>query len=169
MAWRLALEAYSDLDMTYRKDTLPAIAGLVRGFNKRLGEKKYLLGLWYDPVLDLLWRLEYNKDAKRENLDSPFVKMSWSWAFPQCSILYPFNQDEILGQYATPLWRRGANNVPRLPDDHAIERPWLNYMYTEASPTGLTMAGRLWETRLLPTKIYFSIKNTEDREYCYHL
>jgi hypothetical protein len=169
MAWRLALEAYSDLDMTYRKDTLPAIAGLVWGFNKRLGEKKYLLGLWYESVLDLLWRLEYNKDAKRENLDSPFVKMSWSWAFPQCSIIYPFNQDEILGQYATPLWRRGANNAPRLPDDHAIERLWLNYMYTEASPTGLTMAGRLWETQLLPTKIYFSIKNTEDREYCYHL
>lgn len=188
-AWRLVVEAYSQLDYTYRSDTLFAIAGLAKNFNARLGGKQYFAGIWYDKLkedeeggeggdwepqaetaLDLLWRLAYFKDAQRENAPEPAVPISWSWAYPECAVVYPFLNDEVVNQYTLVASIGGAVNVPKLPDDHDEPRDWvMDDMYTEVPPSAIILAGPLWKTDIVGAPFSFTIKNTEYPEYTYFL
>ncbi|QYT03695.1 HET protein [Trichoderma simmonsii] len=188
-AWRLVVEEYSRLDYTYRSDTLFAIAGLAKNFNARLGGKKYFAGIWYDEydelqgseegadwepqaetALDLLWRLAYFKDAEREDLPEPAVPISWSWAYPECEIIYPFHDDEVINQYTLVASIGGAMNVPKLPDDHDKPRDWvMDDMYTEVPPSAVILAGPLWKTEVTAAPHLFTIKDTEYPEYTYFL
>ncbi|KAL7907059.1 HET domain-containing protein [Trichoderma velutinum] len=185
-AWRLVVEAYSRLEYTYRSDTLFAIAGLAKSFNARLGGKKYFAGIWYDELegsgdaadwepqaetaLDLLWRLAYFKDAEREDLPEPAVPISWSWAYPECEIVYPFHDDEVINQYTLVASIGGAMNVPKLPDDHDEPRDWvMDDMYTEVPPSAVILAGPLWKTEVTAAPHLFTIKDTEYPEYTYFL
>ncbi|KKP02359.1 heterokaryon incompatibility protein [Trichoderma harzianum] len=188
-AWRLVVEEYSRLDYTYRSDTLFAIAGLAKNFNARLGGKKYFAGVWYDEydklqgseenedwespaetALDLLWRLAYVKDARREDLPEPAVPVSWSWAYPECEIIYPFHDDEAINHYTLVVSIGGALNVPKLPDDHDEPRDWvMDDMYTEVPPSAIILAGPLWKTEVTAAPHVFTIKDTEYPEYTYYL
>ncbi|UKZ81791.1 hypothetical protein TrVFT333_009564 [Trichoderma virens FT-333] len=186
LAWRLIVESYSQLDYTYRSDTLFAIAGLAKNFNAKLGGKKYFAGIWYDELngteeegdlepqsetaLDLLWRLAYVKDAHREDLREPAVPISWSWAYPECEIVYPFLNDEVVNQYSFVASIGGAMNVPKLPDDHDQPRDWvMDDMYTEVPPSAIILGGPLWKTEMKAEQHSFTIKNTEYPEYTYFL
>ena len=190
-AWRLVLEGYSGLGMTYRKDTLPAIAGLARSFNKPLGNLRYFAGVFYEDqpgaadgdapasespdlaesLLDLLWRLEFMSDARRVLPAPPAVPVSWSPTAPAAAVVYPFVQDELLAAFAQLVLVQGARNVPRLPDegDDAYELPPVADMYVDAPPTSLAFVGRVWPTRLARYRTQMTIAATEDREYIYHL
>jgi hypothetical protein len=185
-AWRLVAESYSQLELTYRSDTLPAMAGLAQSFKKQLGNVEYFGGMWWkrpdaeataselarmnsDSLLDLLWRLEYIKDARTPRLEAPAVPVSWCWPSAQCPIIYPFLEDEVLVQYGVFLRVQGAQHVERLPEDHEAPRNWINDMYLEVPSTALTLAGHLWKTRLARTSASFLISKTEQREYSYHL
>ncbi|KAK5999198.1 hypothetical protein PT974_01589 [Cladobotryum mycophilum] len=183
MAWRLMIEAYSQLHFTYRKDTMYAIAGLAKNFNARLGEKKYFAGIWYDETaeeitetddledttLDLLWRLSHLRDAKREDLPEAAVPITWSWAYPECPVVYPFVHDEVISYYSLAVGIRGTQHVESLPEDHESPRHWLDDMYKEVPPSAIIIGGPLWRTELRGSEISFKIKDTEDREYFYHL
>ncbi|KAL7926358.1 heterokaryon incompatibility domain-containing protein [Trichoderma austrokoningii] len=184
-AWRHVIEAYSQLDYTYRIDTLYAIAGLAKSFNARLGDKNYFAGIWYDDyregetedfqpqaetALDLLWRLTYLKDADRKDLPEPAVPISWSWAYPECAVTYPFVNDEIVNQFSLIASIGGALNVPKLPDDHDKPRDWVkDDMYTEVPPSGIIIIGPIWKTKLTASAFSFTISNTEYPEYTYYL
>ncbi|KAL7794270.1 heterokaryon incompatibility domain-containing protein [Trichoderma ceciliae] len=185
-AWRLVVEAYSQLEYTYRSDTLYAIAGLAKSFDTRLGGKKYFAGIWYDELkkneerehwepqaettLDLLWRLAYLKDAQRNDVPEPAVPISWSWAYPECPVTYPFLNDEAVNQYSLVASIGGAVNVPRLPDDRGGPRGWVvDDMYTEVPPSAIIIAGPLWKTEITAVPFAFTIKNTEYTEYTYFL
>jgi len=183
-AWRLVLEGYSGLDMTFRKDTLPAIAGLARSFNKQLGDMRYFAGMFYEEqdgsegaepkdltesLLDLLWRLRHLSDARRE-LPPPVIPVTWSWAAPQGAIAYPFVQDELLTCFAIVVHVQPAHNVPRLPADmSAYKDSWVSDMYVDAPSASLALIAPVWRTRLVRTRTHMAIKTTEDREYTYHL
>jgi hypothetical protein len=177
-AWRHVIEEYSRLEYTYRSDTLYAIAGLAKSFNARLGGKKYFAGIWYDELkegeetedwqpqaetaLDLLWRLSYYKDAQREDLPEPAVPITWSWAYPECAVTYPFVDDEMINQYSLVASIGGALNVPKLPDDHEAPRDWvMDDMYAEVPPSGIIIAGPLWKTEMKAAPFSFTISNTE--------
>ncbi|KAM0480270.1 hypothetical protein ACHAPX_004099 [Trichoderma viride] len=184
-AWRHVIEAYSQLDYTYRSDTLYAIAGLAKSFNARLGGKNYFAGIWYDEykegetedfqpqaetALDLLWRLTYFKDAERPDLPEPAVPISWSWAYPECAVTYPFVNDEVVNQFSLVVSIGGALNVPKLPDDHDEPRDWVrDDMYAEVPPSGMVIAGPIWKTNMTPSAFSFTISNTEYPEYTYYL
>jgi len=180
-AWRLVLETYSSLHLTEPTDKLKAVAGLARSFNRRLGETKYFAGIWYEeqldypPVdlsettLDLIWRLQYRCDARRPNRRRAQVDISWNWACQECPIIYPFVNDEVLARYSMTVSLQGAENVPRLPDDHDIARPWVSCMYTDAPHTVLTMIGPLWKTKLAGTSTTITVQATDDQEYMYYL
>ncbi|UKZ68305.1 uncharacterized protein TrAtP1_009342 [Trichoderma atroviride] len=184
-AWRHVIEAYSQLDYTYRSDTLYAIAGLAKSFNARLGGKNYFAGIWYDEyqegetedfqpqaetALDLLWRLTYFEDAERPDLPEPAVPISWSWAYPECAVTYPFVNDEVVNQFSLVASIGGALNVPKLPDDHDQPRDWVkDDMYAEVPPSGMVIVGPIWKTKLTPSAFSFTISNTEYPEYTYYL
>ncbi|PTB40190.1 hypothetical protein M441DRAFT_195700 [Trichoderma asperellum CBS 433.97] len=184
-AWRHVIEAYSQLDYTYRSDTLYAIAGLAKNFNSRLGSKDYFAGIWYEEyqegetedfqpqaetALDLLWRLTYFKDAERKDLPEPAVPISWSWAYPECAVTYPFVNDEATNQFSLVASIGGAQNVPKLPDDHDKPRDWVkDDMYTEVPPSAIVIIGPIWKTKMTATAFSFTISNTEYPEYTYYL
>lgn len=184
IVWRQILELYSGLHLTKPQDILLAIAGLAQSFNKRLGGLKYSAGIWYEQlttsnapnpqeetVLDLLWRLRYRRDARRDDLPMPVIDATWSWAHIQAPIIYPFVQDKLIAQYAMVVRVGGAINVPKLPEDseEIAKQAWNHDMYTDAPPSGVTLLGRLWPTELTRITTRISAEQTGERELEYHL
>jgi Heterokaryon incompatibility protein (HET) len=181
MAWRLILESYSQLKLTYRKDTLAALAGLARSFDKQLGGRKYFTGFWYEErdaspplhqtetMLDLLWRLEYSQDSRRDNRPDSPISQSWSWASPQCSIVYPFARDKLIKTYSGVADFRALPISAGFAKDSGQPGTFSNDMYTDTTPTMLVMAGPLFGTQLREEKHFLKLAKTEDREYVYFL
>lgn len=51
------VQKYTQCELTFESDTLPAISGIARAFNERLNDK-YLAGIWLqDMIGGLLWRV----------------------------------------------------------------------------------------------------------------
>ncbi|KAK1758931.1 heterokaryon incompatibility protein-domain-containing protein [Echria macrotheca] len=78
--WRMIVERYYKLSLTYEADRLPALAGLAARFAQHLPEHAdhmYLAGLWRDTLaIDLLWYLK----SPGTRLRLPHGPPSWSWA-----------------------------------------------------------------------------------------
>ncbi|KAH8594104.1 heterokaryon incompatibility protein-domain-containing protein [Bisporella sp. PMI_857] len=86
--WRSIVEFYSNHNLTFKADRLPALAGIAAAMqNVRHGT--YLAGLWSDSLaLDLLWRP--SADIGTRLSSSP----SWSWATIDGPVEYwPFSKD----------------------------------------------------------------------------
>jgi hypothetical protein len=72
--WMTVVELYSDANLTFDEDKLPAISGIARRSHEEEG-MQYLAGMWRDQLeLDLCW--EATKLHKRPIWRAP----SWSWA-----------------------------------------------------------------------------------------
>lgn len=82
-AWRNTIEAYSRLDLTYRTDTLPAIAALAQRMSRLRPNDTYLAGMWRNTLLsDIQWHRVRNyprKYSPRQEFELP----TWSWATTQ--------------------------------------------------------------------------------------
>ncbi|KAF9877171.1 hypothetical protein CkaCkLH20_05437 [Colletotrichum karsti] len=73
--WRHMVQQYCKLDLTFRKDTFPALAGVAKVWNPDY-KGQYLAGLWLETLhLDLLW-LVYLPERRAETWRAP----TWSWA-----------------------------------------------------------------------------------------
>ena len=74
--WRSFVTKYSETKLTFEKDKLPALSGLVRVLQHR-NKDQYLAGLWKNAIYDeLLW---INKDVRMRR-PSKYRAPSWSWA-----------------------------------------------------------------------------------------
>jgi hypothetical protein len=71
---------YTGLDLTFKKDRLPAFAGSARQMG-RYRNGTYIAGLWTDSLAeDLLWYISVRTDEwQRESLTVSSIP-SWSWA-----------------------------------------------------------------------------------------
>ncbi|KAH7130786.1 heterokaryon incompatibility protein-domain-containing protein, partial [Dendryphion nanum] len=75
--WQDIVCAFSQRDLTFPSDRLPALAGVAEVFKKHRSSR-YLMGLWSDNVLhDLAWQ--------RSPIDHPYGRSlellpSWTWA-----------------------------------------------------------------------------------------
>jgi hypothetical protein len=73
--WYKMMEDYSSRKLTFEKDKLPALAGMVEVFQDHVDDAP-LLGLWRRDILNgLLWRA----DKPVERVSLPGVVPSWSW------------------------------------------------------------------------------------------
>lgn len=73
--WHSIVETYTELNLTFGKDMLPALSGLAKRSADINGDE-YLAGLWRKNLFeDLLWLPELG--GKRAN---PWRAPSWSWA-----------------------------------------------------------------------------------------
>ncbi|KAI1454941.1 heterokaryon incompatibility protein-domain-containing protein [Annulohypoxylon moriforme] len=77
LAWRNMVSNYATTDFTFKKDRLPALAGVASRMPKQvLGS--YVAGLWTGEIVsELLWRRSYNVKRFR---DEPYVAPSFAWA-----------------------------------------------------------------------------------------
>ncbi|KAF7562106.1 hypothetical protein G7046_g2032 [Stylonectria norvegica] len=73
-AWRETINEYVALQLTYRKDTLPALSGLAKSMPATAG--KYIAGLWENSFLDDLWWNPPLGARKQETWQAP----TFSWA-----------------------------------------------------------------------------------------
>ncbi|KAI6764227.1 hypothetical protein HG530_008016 [Fusarium avenaceum] len=82
--WRTLMQYFSGRDITYEKNTFPAVSGLAKTLQPFIGGR-YLAGTWENDVLNgLAWKLsdEYdfrNPGAPEPNYEGSYSP-SWSWA-----------------------------------------------------------------------------------------
>lgn len=76
-AWRMAVQHYSKLDLTYESDRLPAISALVERMQQLRKGDVYVAGMWVDSLLeDLAWYVVNRRPQPRPTEKYP----TWSWA-----------------------------------------------------------------------------------------
>lgn len=79
-AWRMAVEHYSHLQLTYEKDRLPAISALVRHMQLLRADDVYIAGMWRNSIVD---DLSWFVDDDDKQLPRPYrhdtLAPSWSW------------------------------------------------------------------------------------------
>jgi hypothetical protein len=127
-AWHRLVEQYTQLELTFGKDTFPAVAGLAAEFGAvratkgqyRVGTKgyRYLAGLWEDTLLrDLLWHV--STDVSEEGAPKDWRRRppkwrapSWSWASVNTAVTF----EESLGGLLSSCEVLGAESTPVGPD-----------------------------------------------------
>ncbi|KAF5531712.1 het domain-containing protein [Fusarium mexicanum] len=93
--WRSIVEHYTKTTLTYRKDVLAAISGVVRDM-KRHRSDRYLAGVWEDSVLeDLAWISCDGTKARPNEWNAP----SWSWASVTVPVKFPNRRTFLDGKY----------------------------------------------------------------------
>lgn len=81
--WRTLVSSYSELNLTYESDALPALSGLASAFSRLTGGTRYAAGNWCTSNLlpDLLWyRIHVRPQPPGADVAvKPWRAPSWSW------------------------------------------------------------------------------------------
>jgi hypothetical protein len=141
-AWPNTVDQYSSLDLTYRTDTLPAIAALAQRMARLRHNDAYLAGMWRSTLLsDIQWRAKEFYPRQESALPT------WSWVTTQ-GVYYVVDQHtlptvEILSLDYTPVGRTEIGAIkdavltiqgPTLPLwVHALDRCELIITHQDAS------------------------------------
>jgi hypothetical protein len=134
--WNHLLWTYGDRKLTKPTDKLPAMSGLAKLFEQRLGAK-YIVGLWSDDLIEgLAWQGLGSKRVFSE-LSSEYTGPSWSWA----------NYDGIA---ATGVSEKESRDIAEIKD-------WSVELKTDANPYGEVKDAwiRIWApmTKLSPSPL----------------
>ncbi|QDS67590.1 hypothetical protein FKW77_003719 [Venturia effusa] len=74
--WRFTLGLYSDKALSLESDKLPALSGLARSFQERLGDT-YVAGLWRNNIVEGMCWQSFGPPHSRPTV---YRAPSWSWA-----------------------------------------------------------------------------------------
>lgn len=126
--WQALTKQYSQRQLSYPEDRLPAISAWAQLLGQRL-EERYLAGLWEGDLLrGLLWTCEaiYPTQSLTKRmkfaLKEKFVAPSWSWASQTERICYKHWSEgktnyKILNIEVSPI---GSNRFGRLKSGHIV-------------------------------------------------
>jgi hypothetical protein len=98
--WSLLVDEFSERDLSFQTDRLPAISGLAMWMQKSTNAS-YWAGLWSDdfPEALLWWVLDRKKDVKASRCISkrilPYQAPTWSWASVTGRVLLSLCSDGI--------------------------------------------------------------------------
>ncbi|KAK3351081.1 heterokaryon incompatibility protein-domain-containing protein [Neurospora tetraspora] len=102
--WRMTVKAYTQRQLTFASDKLPAIAGAASK-TPQAQRTKYLAGLWQESLLlDLLWQVMPGATHKALTYpdESGRVVPSWSWASMDRGVTWnPLQRPELLSELVT--------------------------------------------------------------------
>ena len=91
VAWRDMVHAYTELNLSHAKDTLPALSGITKKFIGLRPEDIYLAGLWeFSFVQDLLWHAgSFGISEKKDLRPRPekWRAPTWSWASVDSAVM----------------------------------------------------------------------------------
>ena len=114
-AWNSLIWTYGDRKLSKPTDKLPALSGLARLFEQRLGAK-YVAGLWSDDLIEgLAWQCLGSKKLL-SGPRSGYTGPSWSWA-------------NYEGLAATGVRKFGFKDIAEIKDWHVEPK-------TNANPYG---------------------------------
>ena len=98
--WHQTVERFTNMDLTYSSDTLPALAGIARqhGETHRGLIGKYVAGLWESTLTqDLMWCVRDERESRRLSPKTNYP--SWSWSSTTGSIKWSvyrrFQEDDM--------------------------------------------------------------------------
>ncbi|RTE83068.1 hypothetical protein BHE90_002400 [Fusarium euwallaceae] len=108
--WMFLVQDYTSRQLTYRKDTFPALSGIAKIFAKSLKDE-YVAGLWKKDILrQLIWTITQEELQSQSTL--PFQSLagllghlsdpkichgpSWSWASRSLAVEYNSDTDAAL-------------------------------------------------------------------------
>ncbi|KAH0559041.1 hypothetical protein GP486_004361, partial [Trichoglossum hirsutum] len=103
--WCRLIESFTERNMTYQRDTLPAISALAITMNKSLAvPDRYVAGLWMrDLTVGLLWAVDRESKGRRpvppgqkNYLHEGFSAPSWSWVSMSHCVVKFLRAKEIL-------------------------------------------------------------------------
>lgn len=80
--WRTLMQYSSGRDITYEKDTFPAVSGLAKTLQPFIGGR-YLAGIWENDVLNgLAWKVSDEYDFRNPGPPEPNYEGSYSSSWP---------------------------------------------------------------------------------------
>lgn len=99
LAWQTTVSRYSNLKLTFHRDKLAAISGVVKRTKQFQRGDKYAAGLWRESMpWDLAWLVQ---DGMRLPRPEDFAGPSWSWASVHGRVYYAYGQGST--PYGTEL------------------------------------------------------------------
>ncbi|KAH7174402.1 heterokaryon incompatibility protein-domain-containing protein [Fusarium flagelliforme] len=110
--WYRMVSVYSQRNLSFQTDKLPAIAAVARSFSERFPDQKYLAGLWESDIhKGLLWSHPAWKefDDYQKLLSKDYVAPSWSWARRPLQANWLLHDDK---EPKSELIVRGTDIVP---------------------------------------------------------
>lgn len=130
-SWYIAVQEYSNRDLTYESDKLSAISGLASEIANELAaltpeRDEYLAGLWRNDVAQgLLWRGLPGGGPNESTRTATYQAPSWSWAALKCEVQWPAYR-----------WFQSFD-----PAQHQL----LRLVESSVTPTGLNLMGSISE------------------------
>lgn len=101
--WQSVVEDYTRRALTYQKDKLPGLGGLVRLLGDLTGDVCYA-GLWRASLLgQLLWRTASYADKRERRGRVVGRAPSWSWASMDGAIYTPFGSQKLEKWHGTDV------------------------------------------------------------------
>ncbi|KAJ3579996.1 hypothetical protein NPX13_g567 [Xylaria arbuscula] len=161
--WRGLVESYSQKNITYSSDTLPALSGLANRWSRMTG-KDYLCGLWTDgPLPGLLWYAGNSTSStgvdRRESIDKRFARdkdtyiaPTWSWASTRRPVAWP-PRDFVELCYFVEIDRRNSGCIYSGPD-----------VFGGISGGWLVISGKLTSVRISTSSYIFKLESGVDKE-----
>ncbi|KAF2272450.1 HET-domain-containing protein [Westerdykella ornata] len=170
VAWRDVVSAYTKLNLSYARDTLPAVSGIAKKFMGIRPGDRYLAGLWESSfVQDLLWNVISIGGTEKERIRPRPEKWrapTWSWASVDSAVtskgtlqsLVDIDEPgtspcvEVVAVDCTPA---GHDITGELSSAHAILRGWImaGYISLKLTPNNYWqhyMTNRGDEARFFP-------------------
>lgn len=149
LSWESIVNEYSNRELAFAEDKLPALAGLAARYSQVTGHT-YLAGLWRE---DLPWSLLWVRRGARPTERAPDQRMpSWSWASRIGSIEYIWDFKDCTARVSVSsafCQYHPPNSLT------TVEKAWIDVdgrvsHITDPSPVGMSvMAGDdLWSTCL---------------------
>ncbi|KAJ4290558.1 hypothetical protein N0V90_010775 [Kalmusia sp. IMI 367209] len=138
-AWSVLIQEYSKCELTFSKDRLVALSGLISALEERgLNRGCYFAGMWEaDLPYCLLWtRAAVDQSRHPGARPDVYRAPSWSWA----SLEYPIWTEWASGTAESPLvshWKVKEDNGPR------AAAPLLSY-----SPLSIRLVGPLIQAKV---------------------
>lgn len=102
MRWARVIGEYSQLELSFAKDRLPALSGLAKQFQTRMIDYQYLAGLWLPRhtdlyasndsylVWDLLWAKPRNERLFQR--PKPWQAPTWAWSSVHGAVKHPWHE-----------------------------------------------------------------------------
>lgn len=135
-----AVQHYSQLNLTYEKDRLPAISALAQRLQPLRDDHTYIAGMWSKSLnRDLIWRVRQGPPQPRPNTKHP----TWSWASVKQGIIWddvyydPLRLVEILdvcGDITGPAHMGYSNNASITVKGPSISIKFSSYEWSDDRP-----------------------------------
>ncbi len=93
--WRDFVMTYTELNLTFQKDMLPALSGVAKLTSTMRPGDRYLAGLWEGSLIDdLAWYTDYMRESKPR--PEVYRAPSWSWASVTQSFRFSYDHYNTL-------------------------------------------------------------------------